>query len=75
MYNNLMPTITEAYNAVTGNAGKPCYRLTEDEASQLLDVCERAKVAGPLLVKVQTMANYAAAKNRYTGREARVTME
>ena len=75
MDNNLMPTMTEAYSAVTGNLARPCFRLTEAEASQLLDICERAKVTGQLLVKVQTMANYASAKNRYAGREARVKID
>lgn len=75
MDNNLLLTMTEACAAVTGNVGKPSFRLTEGEASQLLDICERAKVTGTLLLKVQTLANYASAKNRYAGREARVTME
>lgn len=72
---NLMPSTTEAYNAVVCGVGYPQFNLTEAEAAQILEACEKAKMAGPLMVKVQTIANYATAKNRYAGRTSIVKME
>lgn len=72
---NLMPSATEAYNAVVCGVGYPQFNLTEAEAAQILEACEKAKMAGPLLSKVKTIANYASAKNRYAGRASTVKME
>lgn len=73
---NLMPTYQEAANAViTGACGYPCFPLTADEAGRIKDACERAKISGPLMDKVMTMVNFAAAKAGYSGRVCIVKME
>ena len=72
---NLMPTTTEAANAVVCGVGYPQFTLTENEAAQILEACEKAKMAGPIMAKVLTIANYTAAKNRYAGRNSIVKME
>lgn len=72
---NLMPTTTEAYNAVVCGVGYPRFYLNEAEAEQILTACEKAKMAGPLMDKVRTIYCYSAAKNRYAGRVSIVKME
>lgn len=72
---NLMPSATEAYNAVVCGTGYPLFALTEDEAAQILTACEKAGIRGPLMSKVLTIAHYATAKNRYAGRTSIVKME
>lgn len=72
---NIMPTTSEAANAVICGAGYPQFTLTENEAAQILTACEKAKMAGPLMDKIKTIANYATAKNRYSGRVSIVKME
>jgi len=75
MDNNLMPNMEAAYYAVTGNAGRPRFSLTESEARQILAACEDAKMQGPIMEKVKTMYNFAAVKARYSAKETRVTMD
>lgn len=72
---NLMPNMTECYNSVVSGMGYPQFTLTENEAAQILTACEKAKMAGPLMDKIKTIANYATAKNRYAGRVSIVKME
>ena len=72
---NLMPSTTEAFNAVVCGVGYPKFALTENEAAQILEACEKAKMAEPLMDKVRTIYHYAAAKSRYAGRLSIVKME
>lgn len=73
---NLMRTYQEAANAViTGTCGYPRFTLTADESARIKDACERAKISGPLMDKVMTMVNFAAAKAGYSGRVCIVKME
>ena len=72
---NLMPTTTEAYNAVVCGVGYPRFYLSEDEAAQILRACEKAGIRGPLMDKVKTLSCYATVKTRYAGRVSIVKME
>lgn len=71
---NLMPNMTECYNSVVSGTGYPRFSITESEAAQLLAACEKAKMGGPLMDKIKTIANYATAKNRYAGRSSMIEM-
>ena len=65
---NLMLTPTEAAHAVIGGEiGAPRFTLTADEAARLKSACEKAGISGPLLGKVLTLANFASAKEMYSG--------
>lgn len=72
---NLMTSAIEARSAVLSGTGYPQFTLTEAEAAQILTACEKGKMAGPLMDKIKTIANYATAKNRYAGRISIVKME
>lgn len=72
---NLMPTMTEAANAViSGTCGYPRFVLMGDEAVKMLEACEKAQIKGPLMEKIKTICNFASAKQRLAGRGAIVEM-
>lgn len=72
---NLMGPREAAAAATSGATGYPRFMLTEDEAQRIFDACTRAGITGPVMAKVETLLNYAAAKERFTARAAIVKME
>ncbi len=72
---NLMSQL-ECNNSVAfAVGGYPEFSLSEDEAERILAACKAAKISGPLLAKMETMANWARAKSRLSTRKAIVRMD
>lgn len=75
MDNIIMNSMTECVAAVCGGSGYPRFTMTVREAEQIANACEKAGIRGLLRDKVQTILCYCTAKEHYSGRETRISIE